>query len=65
MPKQSSTEIHKQLTAERVRLGQDLDALDAGIRSSVPLLAAGFALVALVTYRKGAMSGIKMLERII
>ena len=50
-------EIRKEIAAERQRLDDDLNALQAEFRSLVPWLAAGLAVVALVTFRKSASAG--------
>jgi hypothetical protein len=57
-------EIRAEIAAERDGLGQDLAALKAELRSVIPFAVAGIAVVALVTFRKGAMSGAKMMWRL-
>ena len=58
-------EIRKEIGAERQRLDDDLNALQAEFRSLVPLAAAGLAVVALVTFRKSASAGLRMMWRLI
>ena len=58
-------EIRKEIAAERQRLDEDLNALQAEFRSLVPLAAAGLAVVALVTFRKSASAGLRMMWRLI
>jgi hypothetical protein len=57
-------EIRAEIAAERDGLGQDLDSLKAELRSLIPFAVAGVAVIALVTFRKGAMSGAKMMWRL-
>jgi hypothetical protein len=66
MSEQRGTEeIRKEIAAERQRLDADLDALRTELRSLVPLVAAGLALVAIVTFRKSATAGLRMIWRLI
>ena len=58
-------EIRKEIAAERQRLDADLNALQAELRSLVPLVAAGLAVVALVTFRKRTTAGLRMIWRLI
>ena len=58
-------EIRKEIAAERQRLDDDLNALQAELRSLLPLAAAGLAVVALVTLRKSARAGIRMIWRLV
>ena len=58
-------EIRKEIAAERQRLDDDLNALQSELRSLVPLVAGGLALVALVTFRKSARAGLRMMWRLI
>ena len=60
-----TVEIRKEIAAERQRLDDDLTALQAEVRSLVPLAAAGLAVVALVTFRKSASAGLRMMWRLI
>ena len=57
-------EIRAEIAAERDGLGQDLDALKAELRSLIPFAVACVAVVALVTFRRGAMSGVRMMWRL-
>jgi hypothetical protein len=63
--KPNVAEIRKEIAAERQRLDDDLNALQAEFRSLVPLAAAGLAVVALVTFRKSASAGLRMMWRLI
>ena len=63
--KRGTTEIRKEIAAERQRLDNELNALKGEVRSLVPLAAAGLAVVALVTFRKSARSGLRLMWRLI
>ena len=63
--KRGAEEIRAEIAAERQRLDADLSALRAEIRSLVPLVGAGLAVVALVTFRKQARAGLSMIWRLI
>ena len=63
--KRGTEEIRLEIAAERQRLDDDLSALRAEIRSLVPVVAAGLAVVALVTFRKKTMAGVRMVWRLI
>jgi hypothetical protein len=58
-------EVRKEIAAERQRLDDDLGALQSELRSLVPLVAGGLAIVALVTFRKSAGAGLRMMWRLI
>ena len=60
-----TAEIRAEIAAERQRLDADLSALRAEIRSLVPLVGAGLAVVALVTFRKQARAGLSMIWRLV
>jgi hypothetical protein len=60
-----TAEIRAEIAAERQRLDSDLSALRAELRSLVPLVGAGLAVVALVTFRKKARAGLSMIWRLI
>jgi hypothetical protein len=57
-------EIRREIAAERQRLDADLDALQAEVRSLVPLVVGGLAVVALVTFRKGTRAGLRMIWKL-
>ena len=57
-------EVRKEIAAERQRLDEDLNALQAEFRSLVPVAVAGLAVVALVTFRKSASAGLRMMWRL-
>ena len=63
--KRGTAEIRKEIDAERQRLDDDLNALKGEVRSLVPMAAAGLAVVALVTFRKSARSGLRLMWRLI
>ena len=63
--KRGTAEIRKEIAAERQRLDNDLNELKGDVRSLVPLAAAGLAVVALVTFRKSARSGLRLMWRLI
>ena len=66
MPEQRGVEkVREEIAAERKRLDDDLNALHADLRSLVPVAAAGLAVVALVTFRKSARAGLRMMWRLI
>lgn len=50
-------QVRGEIAAERQLLDDDLNALLADVRSLGVLVAAGLAVVALVTWRKGARKG--------
>ena len=54
MSERTVEEIRSEITAERQRLNDDLTALQSEIRSLGLLVAAGFVVVALVTWRKAS-----------
>ena len=58
-------EIRNEIAAERDGLDADLNALRAELRSLVPVVAAGLAVVALVTFRKQAGAGLRMIWKLI
>jgi hypothetical protein len=60
-----TAEIRAEMAAERQRLDADLSALRAELRSLVPLVGAGLAVVALVTFRRKARAGLSMIWRLI
>jgi hypothetical protein len=62
--KRRAEEIRAEIAAERQGLDADLSALQAELRSLVPLVAAGLAVVALVTFRKSATAGLRMIWRL-
>ncbi len=63
--KRGAEEIRKEIAAERQGLDADLDALQAELRSLVPVVAAGLAVVALVTFRKSTRAGLRMMWRLL
>ena len=65
MPERGTEEIRKEIAAERQGLDSDLDQLQSELRSLAPFVIGGLAVVALVTLRKGAMKGARMVWRLI
>jgi hypothetical protein len=65
LSERGAEQVREEIAAERQALGNDLDALRAEVRSLVPLVAAGLAVIALVTFRKGARSGVRLLFRLV
>jgi hypothetical protein len=65
MPDRSAEELRKEIAAERQGLDADLDSLQAELRSLVPFVVGGLAVVALVTFRKSAKSGLRMIGRLV
>ncbi len=59
-----TAEIRAEIAAERERLNADLSALQGELRSLVPLVVAGLAVVALVTFRRSASSGVRMMLKL-
>ncbi len=57
-------EIRREIAAERDGLNADLNALKSELRSLVPVVVAGLAVVALVTFRKKTGAGVRMLWRL-
>jgi hypothetical protein len=62
--KRGAEEIRTEIAAERQLLDADLNALRAELRSLVPLVAAGLAVVAFVTFRKSTAAGLRMIWRL-
>jgi hypothetical protein len=60
-----TAEIRAEIAAERERLNADLSALQGELRSLVPLVVAGLAEVALVTFRRSASSGVRMILKLL
>jgi len=65
MPERGTEEIRKEIAVERDGLDGDLDALQAELRSLVPFVVGGLAVVALVTFRKGVGSGLRMIGKLV
>ena len=57
MSERNAEEIRKEIAAERQLLDDDLTALKSEVRSLGLLVAAGLAVVAIVTWRKGSRKG--------
>jgi hypothetical protein len=65
MSERNAEEIRKEIAAERQRLDDDLTALQSEIRSLGLLVAASLAVVALVTWRKGARKGVATVWKVV
>ncbi len=65
MSERTVEEIRKEIDAERQRLNEDLTALQSEIRSLGLLVAAGLAVVALVTWRKGSRGGVAAVWKLV
>jgi len=65
MSERGADQIRQDIATEREGLNDDLDALKTEVRSLVPVVAAGLAVIALVTFRKGAATGARMLFKLI
>ncbi len=65
MPERGAEEIRTEIAAERQGLDSDLNQLQSELRSLVPFVIGGLAVVALVAFRKGAMKGARMVWRLI
>jgi hypothetical protein len=65
MPERGTAEIRKEIAAERQGLDSDLDQLQSEMRSLVPFVVGGVAVVALVTFRKGTMKGVRMIWKLV
>ncbi len=63
--KRGTKEIREEIATERQLLDADLNALQAELRSLVPLVAAGVAVVALVSFRKKTTAGLRMIWKLI
>ena len=63
--RRGAEEIRKEIAAERQRLDADLNALRSELRSLVPLVVVGLAVVALVTFRKRTSAGLRMIWTLI
>jgi len=66
MPDRSVEEIRWEITAQRERLADDLDALNDELRSVVPVVLIGLITAALVFRDKRLLtSGLKVLSKIL
>ena len=65
MPERSADQIRMELADERRRLDDDLDALQAEVRTLVPYVVAGVVAVALLTGGKGLRTGIRLIWRLL
>jgi len=65
MPERGTVEIRKEIAAERQGLDDDLTALQSELRSLVPFVVVGVTAVALVTFRKSARSGLKLIWKLV
>jgi hypothetical protein len=65
MSDRTAEQIRAEIAYERRRLDDDLDALQAEIRSFVPYLIAGVAAVAIVTGGKGLRAGSRLIWKLL
>ena len=65
MSERTAEQIRKEIAAEREGLDHDLGQLRSEARSLVPVVAAGLAVIGLVTFRKGTVSGVRLLLKLI
>ena len=65
MSERNVEEVRREIAAERQRLDNDLTALQSEVRSLALLVGAGLAVVALVTWRKGARKGVATVGKLI
>lgn len=65
MSERTAEEIRKEIVDERRRLDDDLDTLQAELRSFVPYLIAGVVAVALLTGGKGAKTGFRLIWKLL
>ena len=65
MSERTAEEIRKEIVDERRRLDDDLDTLQAELRSFVPYLIAGVVAVALITVGKGVRSGVRLIWKLL
>ena len=65
MPKRGSEEIRKDIAAERERLDRELTELQTELRSFTPFVIGGLAVVALVSFRKGALRPLRTVGRLV
>ena len=64
MSERGIEDVRAEIASERDGLGRDLDALKAELRSLIPFAVAGVAVIALVTFRRGAVSGARMMWKL-
>ena len=65
MSDRTAEQIRIEMAEERRRLDDDLDDLQAEVRSFVPLLIAGVAALALITGGKGVKTGIRLIWKLL
>jgi hypothetical protein len=65
MSERTAEQIRTEMAEERRRLDNDLDALQAELRSFVPYLIAGVVGLALFTGGKGLKTGIRVIWRLL
>jgi hypothetical protein len=65
MSERTAEQIRAEIASERRRLDDDLDALQAEIRSFVPYLIAGVAAVAIVTGGKELRAGSRLIWKLL
>ena len=65
MSERTAEEIRKEIVDERRRLDDDLDTLQAELRSYEPYLIAGVVAVALLTGGKGVRTGVRLIWKLL
>jgi hypothetical protein len=65
MPDRTAEQIRGELAEQRRRLDDDLDALQAEVRSFVPYVIGGVVALAIFTGGKGLKTGIRLVWRLL
>lgn len=65
MSERTAEGIRKEIADERRGLDDDLDTLQAELRSFVPFLIAGVVAVALLTGGKGIRTGVRLIRKLL
>ena len=65
MPERTTEEVRAEIAVQRQKLDDDLSALQAEIRSTVPFVAAGVLVFTLVAWRMGKPRGIGLLWKLL
>jgi hypothetical protein len=65
MSERTAEQIRMEMAAERRRLDEDLDELQAEVHSFVPILIAGVLALALFTGGRGLKTGIRVIWKLL